>query len=51
MRAHQNNWGRVTGIEIGIQNLCSGSCIAGKGNRWGTLVDAQANWCDSTADT
>ena len=33
----------VTGVEISILNLHSGLCIAGKGNRLGTLADTQAS--------
>ena len=39
----------VTGVEIGIWNLHSDSCIAGKGNRLGTSADVQASQRDSTA--
>ena len=38
----------VTGIEIGIWNLCDGSHVADRGNRSGTPSDVQASWHDST---
>ena len=50
MREHQNTEGRVSQVEkleYRIQEaVCT--CLI-EGNRLGTLADAQASWCDSTA--
>ena len=36
----------VTGVEIGIRNLRSGSGVASKGNRLGMLADVQVSQHD-----
>ena len=38
----------VTGIGIGMQNLCIGLSKDGWGNRVGMSADVQATWHDST---